>query len=51
MKNVICQSSKKKRYSTEKEAHKIILLLGINMHIYQCEDCNGYHLTKIKNKF
>jgi hypothetical protein len=42
----ICYVSKKNRYNTQQEAEKIVLLQGIDLHIYQCEDCNGWHLTK-----
>lgn len=42
----ICFSSGKKRYSTEKEAQKIILLQDVSLKSYFCKDCNGWHLTK-----
>lgn len=48
--NKICFSSRKKRYPTEKDAQKVILLQNIPLQYYFCEDCSGWHLTKIKNK-
>ena len=52
--NKICFSSEKRRYSTEKEAQTVILLVGVKyesgktviLKTYLCEDCNGWHLTK-----
>jgi hypothetical protein len=42
---------KKKRYSTAKLAaavkNKVFKERGINLRIYKCSACNGYHLTSI----
>lgn len=36
----------KKRYSTQKDAQTVVILQNINLKIYFCENCNGYHLAK-----
>jgi len=41
----------KKRYSSQKEANKarkrsMKIQSGLQLMVYRCEDCHGYHLTK-----
>lgn len=40
----------KKRYSTQKLAQVAILLQNVALDTYFCEDCSGWHLTKIIKK-
>ena len=37
----------KKRYSTKKEAETAVIILknDVELKIYFCENCNGWHLT------
>lgn len=36
----------KKRYNTKKDAEKDLLSISnINLRIYHCDSCNGWHLT------
>jgi hypothetical protein len=38
----------KKRYSTKKEAEIALLKMAeLNLKIYYCEACSGWHLAKI----
>jgi hypothetical protein len=41
----------KRRYNTEKDAETAILVLdNINLRVYKCDSCRGWHLTSnLKN--
>lgn len=49
MNTVKCLSQpNKKRYATQKLASIAALLLEFKLTSYFCEDCMGWHLTKLK---
>ena len=40
----------KNRYNTKRDAETAILLVGnINLNVYKCDACRGWHLTSSNN--
>lgn len=39
----------KKRYATKFDAETAALILNMDLKIYKCDCCGGWHLSKFKN--